>query len=69
MSNYPPGSENDPNAPWNQRDPDTMDCPDCEGSGLCGHDCGEDTCCCLNPEDNLSCAKCGGSGEVEAEDF
>lgn len=21
MSNYPPGSENDPNAPWNQKDP------------------------------------------------
>ncbi len=37
-------------------------CEDCGGDGLCGHDCGEDTCCCLHPEDNVTCGTCDGHG-------
>ena len=29
-----------------------VDCWQCGGEGWFGHDCGEDTCCCLDPEDN-----------------
>ena len=40
-------------------------CDDCSGYGYY-HDCGEDTCCCLDPdEDDLFvCDSCGGSGFV-----
>ncbi|MBI4714424.1 MAG: hypothetical protein HY760_00495 [Nitrospirae bacterium] len=39
------------------------DCWKCGGEGLCGHDCGEDTCCCLDPdEDNVTCDACFGGG-------
>lgn len=34
---------------------------DCE-DGYVGHDCGEDTCCCLDPEPNEKCGTCGGDG-------
>ena len=36
-------------------------CEYCE-DGLDGHDCGEDCCCCLNPEENVVCQYCLGSG-------
>ncbi len=36
-------------------------CTDCE-DGFSGHDCGEDCCCCLNPEDNVVCDICRGEG-------
>lgn len=46
-------------------------CPDCGGpavwvecykceDGFIGHECGEDSCCCLNPEYNVRCDICGG---------
>jgi hypothetical protein len=38
-----------------------VDCYDCE-NGYSHHDCGEDCCCCLNPEPNVPCDVCGGSG-------
>lgn len=38
------------------------DCWNCGGTGFIGHDCGEDTCCCLNPEDNVECDVCHGKG-------
>jgi len=41
-----------------------MGCPECGGSGFCGHDCGEDTCACREPDDNLDCDCCGGDGMV-----
>lgn len=28
------------------------------------HDCGEDTCCCLDPEDDVPCEVCGGRGVI-----
>lgn len=37
-------------------------CGECGGDGVVGHDCGEDTCCCLHPEDNVACGICAGSG-------
>ena len=38
------------------------DCPNCGGEGGSGHDCGEDCCCCLYPEDNMGCDICRGEG-------
>lgn len=37
-------------------------CYNCGGEGYSHHDCGEDTCCCLNPDDNVICDICRGSG-------
>lgn len=37
-------------------------CDNCGGEGVCGHDCGEDCCCCMYPEDNVPCDECGGDG-------
>ena len=36
------------------------DC-DCE-DGYSYHDCGEDTCCCLDDSPNVKCDECGGTG-------
>jgi len=30
--------------------------------GLSGHDCGEDTCSCADPDDNVQCSECDGEG-------
>ncbi len=43
-------------------DTEWVDCYFCGGEGVIGHDCGEDTCCCLYPEDNIQCDICGGAG-------
>lgn len=40
----------------------TETCTNCGGSGFSGHDCGEDTCCCLEPEEDLLCSVCEGVG-------
>ena len=37
-------------------------CWQCGGDGVYGHDCGEDTCCCLDPEDDDPCEVCDGEG-------
>ena len=39
-----------------------QECSSCGGEGVDGHDCGEDTCCCLDPEDNETCDVCEGEG-------
>lgn len=41
---------------------DWVECWQCGGDGYFGHDCGEDVCCCLYPEDNEVCDICGGDG-------
>lgn len=41
---------------------DFEQCEHCGGEGVDGHECGEDCCCCLNPEDNIPCDVCGGIG-------
>lgn len=38
------------------------ECENCGGEGTDGHDCGEDCCCCLHPEDNVPCDYCNGEG-------
>lgn len=42
-------------------------CWQCGGEGLSHHDCGEDTCCCVLPEDNVSCDICRGKGGWKAD--
>lgn len=37
-------------------------CPDCDEYGYSYHDCGEDSCCCRYPENNVCCDTCGGTG-------
>jgi hypothetical protein len=39
-----------------------IDCEMCGGEGVDGHDCGEDCCCCIDPEDNVPCDACRGRG-------
>jgi hypothetical protein len=39
---------------------DSEHCEHCE-NGFEGHDCGEDCCACLHPEDNIPCSFCGGA--------
>jgi len=41
---------------------DWEECSNCGGEGIAGHDCGEDTCCCLRPEENMTCYICEGKG-------
>lgn len=47
-----------------------VDCWNCGGTGYTGHDCGEDCCCCADPEDNVICEICDGEGgwDREADD-
>ena len=44
---------------------DHIECWDCGGAGVTHHNCGEDTCCCLDPEDNVMCETCGGCGTLD----
>jgi len=44
---------------------DEPECWNCAGTGFTHHDCGEDTCCCLDPEDNVRCDTCEGRGYFE----
>ncbi len=39
-----------------------QECGNCGGHGVTGHDCGEDCCCCADPEDNVTCDICHGVG-------
>lgn len=39
-----------------------VECWQCGGDGYYGHDCGDDTCCCLDPEENERCDICNGKG-------
>lgn len=39
-----------------------VDCWSCGGEGFSDHDCGEDCCACLMPEDNVECDVCDGTG-------
>ena len=41
---------------------DWCECWECGGDGVSGHDCGEDCCCCADPEDNIRCDVCNGQG-------
>lgn len=41
---------------------DWQSCEHCGGEGFDGHDCGDDTCCCLRPDENVLCHICEGYG-------
>ena len=41
---------------------ETEDCWNCGGEGYSHHDCGEDTCCCLDNSPNVVCGECKGKG-------
>lgn len=41
---------------------DYVDCYNCGGTGKSHHDCGDDTCFCLHPVDNVPCDICEGKG-------
>lgn len=41
---------------------DRLECNECGGEGYAYHDCGEDVCCCADPEDNVPCEQCDGKG-------
>jgi hypothetical protein len=43
-------------------DADRELCFKCDGQGVDGHECGEDCCVCLDPEDNVPCDVCDGEG-------
>ena len=43
-------------------DVEWTDCWECGGDGVNGHECGDDTCCCLDPEDNMLCHTCEDKG-------
>lgn len=47
---------------------DWTTCESCAGDGVVGHDCGEDTCRCLNPQENVKCDTCGGEGGWEVDE-
>lgn len=38
-------------------------CTNCAGDGYFEHDCFDDSCCCLDPEDD-ACTVCGGEGSI-----
>ena len=38
------------------------ECEYCCGEGFVGHDCGDDCCVCIDPEDNIPCPCCRGRG-------
>lgn len=52
----------DPPCPDCGGDAEWVACEGCGGEGVAGHDCGEDTCCCVDPQDNLECQICEGWG-------
>ena len=57
-----PPNEPDPACKVCGHEMDRVVCWQCGGEGVDGHDCGEDCCCCLYPEDNETCDICGGAG-------
>jgi hypothetical protein len=42
-----------------------VECWNCGGEGFSHHDCGEDSCCCLDPEDDVECDICAGNGHYD----
>ena len=56
----PPEPKYDPECPTCGGTLDWEDCHSCE-DGYSHHDCGEDTCCCLYPDDNVECDVCDGN--------
>lgn len=75
--NYAPGTANDPNAPWNQIDIPTKECPDCLGydgppqSNCCGARIDSDHLICFDCKEHADiqvCETCDGEGVVDDDD-
>lgn len=79
---YPPGAENDPRAPWNEKEPHMVKCEACDFEKDEEIECTEQAWCCL-PEteeharslnqhyirgEQETCEVCDGVGEVEYEE-
>lgn len=47
------------------REKEAVECTNCD-EGYSGHDCGDDSCCCADPEPNVTCDICNGRGMYEA---
>lgn len=47
-----------------QREKESVHCWNCGGDGYSDHDCGDDCCCCLDPEPNVPCDICLGKGAL-----
>lgn len=55
----------DQHDPWCARcgsSADYIPCGWCGDECFTGHECGEDLCVCVDPEDNVVCDACGGRG-------
>jgi hypothetical protein len=49
--------------PATNSDDEWVECFQCFGEGMHGHECGDDICCCADPdEDNVPCDICNGHG-------
>ena len=53
--------DDDPVCPFCGSAMEWEDCWNCD-DGYTDHDCGEDCCCCADPEPNVRCDVCGGHG-------
>ena len=61
---YPLGSDT-PDAPWNQVNEPTKNCPICLGSGHICSECNDDSLLCECDGKNMEdCQECNGTGEV-----
>jgi hypothetical protein len=58
MSAMPWDDEECDDGPW-------IECWNCLGECLVDHDCGEDCCCCADPQPNVLCDICDGAGGWE----
>jgi hypothetical protein len=54
--------EAEPACPECEAELEWIECEQCNGEGVSGHDCGEDCCACLDPEDNDPCDMCRAIG-------
>lgn len=63
MDNYPAGAANDPSASWNLKDPEMIECDECDGSGEVDIEDYE------GDWEVRKCSKCDGFGEIEVDDY
>jgi hypothetical protein len=54
--------EDEPQCPRCGSSQEFVPCWSCGGEVFTDHDCGEDTCCCRFPENNVVCDHCRGRG-------
>jgi hypothetical protein len=62
VSEYDIGDAEDPGCERCGSSTEVVECGDCGGEGVSHHDCGEDTCCCIDKSPNIECTTCDGAG-------